>query len=81
MEQLRLPFQPQEDHEYRSGQTKKHAHIEGAYIRLGARPDVKMVGDSALFRFTEGESGTLIHDVTLAHVQRALQAQTFSGKA
>lgn len=81
MEQPRLPFQPQEVHEYRSGQSKKHSHIEEAYIRRGARPDVKMVGGYALFRFTEGESGTLIHDVTPGHVQRARQAQTFSGNA
>lgn len=64
----------EEDHEYRFGHYKEHAQIEGPYIRLKARPDVNMVGDHDLFGFTKGESGILIHDATLPHVQRALQA-------
>lgn len=64
----------EEDHEYRFGHYKEYAHIEGPYIRLKARPEMNMVGDHDLFGFTEGESGKLIHDGTLGHVQRALQA-------
>lgn len=64
----------EEDHEYRHGHYREHAHIEGPYIRLKARPDVNMVGDHDLFGFTRGESGTLMHDGTLPHVQKALQA-------
>lgn len=64
----------EEDHEYRFGHYKEHAHIEGPYIRLKDRPDVNMVGDHDLFGFTKDDSGTLVHDGTLAHVQKSLQA-------
>ena len=64
----------EEDHEYRLGHYKEHAHIEGPYIRLKVRPDMNMVGDHDLFGFTKGETGTLIHDGTLGHVQKALQS-------
>lgn len=64
----------EEDHEYRLGHYKEHAHIEGPYVRLKIRPEMNMVGDHDLFGFTKGESGALIHDGTLPHVQKALQA-------
>jgi len=64
----------EEDHEYRLGHYQAYAHIEGPYIRLKARPDMNMVGDHDLFGFTRGDSGVLIPDATLAHVQKALQA-------
>ena len=63
----------EEDHEYRMGHYKEHAQIEGPYIRLKARPDVNMVGDHDLFGFTKDNTGTLIHDATFPHVQKALQ--------
>ena len=63
----------EEDHEYRQGHYKEHAHIEGPYIRLKARPEVNMVGDHDLFGFTKETTGTLIHDATFPHVQKALQ--------
>ena len=63
----------EEDHEYRFGHYKEHAHIEGPYIRLKVRPDVNMVGDHDLFGFTKGSSDTLILDTTFPHVQQALQ--------
>ena len=63
----------EEDHEYRQGHYKEHAHIEGPYIRLKARPDVNVVGDHDLFGFTKEATGTLIHDATFPHVQKALQ--------
>jgi hypothetical protein len=64
----------EEDHEYRFGHYQEYAHLEGPYVRLKARPDMNMVGDHDLFGFTKGDTGTLIHDATLPHVQKALQA-------
>jgi hypothetical protein len=64
----------EEDHEYRLGHYAAYAHIAGPYVRLKDRPEMNMVGDHDLFGFTKGDSGTLIHDATLPHVQRALQA-------
>jgi hypothetical protein len=64
----------EEDHEYRFGHYREYAHLEGPYIRLKARPDMNMVGDHDLFGFTKADTGRLIHDATLPHVQKALQA-------
>ena len=64
----------EEDHEYRRGHYKEYAHIEGPYVRLKARPEMNMVGDHDLFGFTKEDTGTLIHDVTFPHVQKALQS-------
>lgn len=64
----------EEDHEYRFGHYKEHAHLEGPYIRLKARPEMNMVGDHDLFGFTKDNTGQLILDTTLQHVQKELQS-------
>jgi hypothetical protein len=63
----------EEDHEYRFGHYREYAHLEGPYVRLRDRPDMNMVGDHDLFGFTKDDGGTLIHDATFPHVQKALQ--------